>query len=177
MGRKDEEIKRIVQYANGLGIRVEWKPHKRGDPGASWNMDGGIIEVFTWPRKSKIRSILDLVHELAHHMAWVHSGRIKDVDLEQAWINENECAPITKEQRKLIYLSETHDAQYRNRIVKELGLNVPEWRQKLDRALDIWWYRQYYLIGKYPSLKEMDVKQKELRAKFTKERDDVNGLK
>lgn len=169
MGRKDDEIKRIIKYANGLGIRIEYKKHKHGDPGASWDLKGDLITIWEWPRKSKIRTILDLVHELAHHMAWVHSGRKLDKATTDAWDKEAEDhTSLTKEERYLIYLSEANDAQYRGRIVKELGLKIPEWLQKVDRALDVWYYKEYYINGEYPTVKEIDDKKKELKKEIKK---------
>ena len=78
MGIRDNELARIVKYAQGLGIKVVWKQHVPGqNTGATWSEDvnGTEIEMYMWPDKSKTKTILDFIHELAHHMAWVESGR------------------------------------------------------------------------------------------------------
>jgi hypothetical protein len=167
MGYKDREIKQLVQYANGLGIKVEWKTHKRGDPGATWNMNGNLIEVYSWPGKSKLRSILDLVHELAHHKAWINADRIQDEELNQILNKEGEDPKsLSKEERRAIYLMEKNDTQYRREIIKDLNLTIPEWRIQLDEALDIWIYYVYYLNGKDPTMKEKKTKEQELKKLF-----------
>lgn len=170
MSKKDEEIKKLERYAQGLGIKVSWLQHKKGLPGAEWHSDGSQINIYIWPRKSKTQIILDFVHELAHHMSWVYSGRKTDFKTDQALeLDENRKPgdpPIPKEQRKIIYLAEKNDAKYRKKIVKELGLSVSPALLKIDIKLDIWIYKKYYLTGDAPSYKDIKKKLRELKAKY-----------
>jgi len=179
---RDREIERLVKYAEGLGLRVEWKRHRRGDPGATWDMDGSVIEVFTWPSQSKTTIILNIVHELAHHMAWIYAQRKKDEAVDAAIIADNESSaeePPPKAQRKLIYLSEKNDTKYRPKIMHEVGIKLPKYKVAADKALDIWCYRHYYKKGNYPGVGALRAKQRELRAKYRRKfgtKDVVEGL-
>ena len=159
MGIRDREIERIVQYAKGLGIKVVWKKHKRGGPGAQWYTDGSCIEMFTYPGKSKTQIILDFVHELAHHMAWVYDGRKVALKTDQAFLRDTEHKrgdpPLPKGQRQLIFDAELKDSYYRPQIFKELGLSIPIWKMYADRSTDMWVYRRWCTTGVTPTKKNI----------------------
>ena len=180
MGIRDREIERIVKYANGLGVKVIWKKYKRGDDGASWHLDGSAIEMYVWPDKSKTQIILDFIHELGHHMAWVYSGRKNDLKTDRAYeldgARGKKDPPISKAQRKIIYEAEKYDSQYRDQIFKELGIKIPKYRLDADKEYDFWIYRRYYLTGKIPTEKEMRVKRRELIEKHRRRSEAKDGV-
>jgi hypothetical protein len=174
MGIRDEEISRLVKYAEGLGLKVTFKRHKRGDPGATWITDGSEIEVFTWPQQSKTEIILNLIHELAHHTAWVYAMREKDEKTDSALRADDESTrdnPAPRDQRRLVYLAEKKDARYRSKIIHEVGIRLPKFKISADKALDIWIYKYYYRTGNYPTLKTCRVKKSELREKYRRKFD------
>jgi len=170
---RDEEIKKLENYARGLGLRVEYRTAKRGDPGASLISVNGISErivMYLWPRKSKTQIVLDFVHELAHHMGFVYNGRVDNPALLDALIEEDDRKdgdkPITKAKRKLIYECEANDSKYREMIIREIGLHLPEAKFKIDLELDLWVYKHYYLTGNLPTTKEFTKKKSEVKEKY-----------
>jgi hypothetical protein len=168
MGIRDKEIERIVQYANGLGVKILWKKHQTGvSPGAEWAVDGSEITIYCWNKQSKTQIILDLIHELAHHMAWINRGR-KDEDKVTEAIQADDAATeenrtISRQKRKLIYDSEKSDSKFQIRIFKELGIRLPIWRLKANTAVDMWVYRRFWIDGKIPPEKQIATKAKEIK--------------
>jgi hypothetical protein len=157
MGIRDKEITRIENYARGLGTKIEWKRYISGGTDAEWFADGEKIAIYQWPRKSKTMTILTLVHELAHHLAWVNAGRKEDPKVTEALeADANHVKgqpPIAKEYRKIIYELERDDAMLRDKIFTDLNLKVPLYKFKADKKVDVWYYRQFYLTGKRPTNK------------------------
>lgn len=155
---RDREIERLIQYAQGLGIQVTVIAHKRGDPGAEWDTITQHITLYKWPRQTKRLMLLNLLHELAHHMAWIYTGRQNDPKTDLALATEaardSKTGPIPKPMRKLIYVSELNDSKYREQIYHEVGLKMPLIHLHADIELDIWTYNQYYLTGDIPTLRE-----------------------
>jgi hypothetical protein len=158
MGIRDQEIARIEKYAAGLGIKIEWKKYNRLDGAeAAWDTDGSRITMYVWARQSKTAKILALVHELAHHMGWVYADRKEDLNvnaaLEAEAAKKRNDPPIPKEQRYLIWQTEHNDAKYQDQIFHELNLKIPRWKFLATRRVDLWYYRQFYMTGKKPSVK------------------------
>lgn len=168
MGIRDEEIARIVKYAQGLGITVTWKVHKKGDnTGASWSTDGSDITMYTEPTKTKTQIILDFIHELAHHMAFIADGRTVKKKVDDAFgAMDDEENPATKDERRLVYMSEKEDSFYRYKVYDELGIKIPLWKLEVDRQLDVWYYKHYWRTGKDPIRKQVRKKRKELHKKL-----------
>jgi hypothetical protein len=158
MNVRDEELQRLEQYALGLGTKIKYKKHTRGDPGAQWILcqDGSNeIEVFIWPGQSKTKVILNIVHELGHLLAHVYRNRTEDPKTFEAFYQEDKRKKATdpalpKEQRKLIFLAEKADAKYREYVWHEVGIKIPQWKLMLDIDLDIFVYKCYYLTGELP---------------------------
>lgn len=168
-----DDLSRLVRYAQGLGLRVSFKEHTPGDStGAEWLTDGKDQEIvlYTWSGVSKVRLILNLLHELAHHVSFRHDRSkvsktlLKALDMEDE--RDPKGAPIPKRYRKLIYESEARDALYREAIAIETHLKLPMWKIKADKDLDIWLYKCYYETGDTPKTKEISCKQTELRTKY-----------
>ena len=164
MGIRDEELKRVEKYAQGLGIKISYKKYKRGGDQAAWTVDGSEIELFLRNSDSKTQIILDLIHELGHHMHWIYNNRKIPIKLDIALGRENP----TKKQRQEIYKDEINGAQYHLVIFKELGLKIPEWKVELERDLQLWIYKKFYVTGKWPTKKERLLVKKELTFKYKK---------
>lgn len=172
MNIRDDEIKRLIQYAKSLGLTVAWKEHKRGDPGATWLQTDNVpvgIEMFVYKGQSKISIILTLLHELAHHLEFVYNGRKDSPELIEALYQaDNKHTVVSKAQRKLIFETEKAACPYRELIANELGLKIPMYKLKADIDLDIWIYKHYYLTGKLPTNNEIAL-QKRLFYTYYKE--------
>jgi len=158
---RDEELKRLEQYARGLGTSVTYKPHTPGSAGAEWILTANSPEIimYTWSGQSKTRLILDLVHELAHHYAWIANNRQEHPDLISALVAEAERKPgdppIPKAQRKLIFIAERDDARFRESIWHEVNIKIPQWKLHLDVDLDNYVYKCYYKEGDTPTTKRI----------------------
>lgn len=160
MGIRDKEIQRIEKYAEGLGLKVKWETHKKGDPGATWERESQILTIYTWSRQSKVSIILLFLHELGHHMDWIYSGKITDKKVEDAYGDEakrtsKKNPKLSKDRRKLIYDSECNGIQYMLIIAKELNLKLKESRILLEMEIDKWFYYHYYLTGNIPTRKQI----------------------
>lgn len=168
-GVRDQELKRLIHYAKGLGIKVTLTPHKKHGPVATWIVDGSAIELFYRTRTSKTLLIFNFIHELAHHMAWVYNGRREDLKTNQALFAEaerKESDPvISKSQRKLIYICERDDAAYREQVYQEVGIKIPRYKFNADKELDIWIYYRYYVTGGFPTIVSIKKKKRELLEK------------
>lgn len=167
MSIRDQEISRLIKYAESLNISIEFKPYKRSLPVAIWELlqDGKRkITIYTWNRLSKTSLILNLLHELAHEKSYILQNRKLDKATEMATSLPEE--ELTKEQRKLIYLAEKEDAQYRLDIAHELDLKIPKWKIEMDMDLDIYVYKMFYIKARYPNREELLKKKKELKEKY-----------
>ena len=171
MGIRDDELKRLEQYARGFGNKVSYRRHKKGDPGAAWILSSdGTAELilYTYPDQSKTMLILNFVHELGHSYSFIRRSRKEDPAIFEAFHREglrlSETDPkLPKAERKLIYEAEKADAKYRYAIWHEVNIKIPKWKLDMDIALDIWGYKQYYLRGNHHNGLEMEQKTKELR--------------
>ncbi len=166
MSTRDKELSRLEKYAAGLGIKITWKKYVRGqENAATWSIDGTEITVFLWSRRSKTGIILDLIHEFAHHMAWIANDKKTPLAIERA-IDADSAGEATKEHNRIIYEMEKSDARYQERIFKELQLTIPIWKFKSRKKLDMWVYKRIWQTGKMPKEKEIELKRKELDARY-----------
>lgn len=176
---RDEEIKRLEQYAKGLGLKVEYRRSKPGHGvGAEVvSIDGisVILVLYMWPGISKKLIVLNFLHELGHHLSWIYKNRKDDPKLLKALVAEDERkpgdSPIPKRMRKLIYEMEKQDAEYRMFVAHEVGVKLSAEVIREDIELDVWFYHEYYVRGDYPSQLEVLAKRKEIkqRGKLAKE--------
>lgn len=162
MGIRDQELKRVEQYAAGLGIKVKYKKQGPKDPEADWSIDGTEITVYLRNRQSTTQIILDIIHELGHHQHWVYSNRTIPISLDNALSKENH----TKKDRLAIYNDELNGAAYHLMIYKELGLKIPQWKVEVERDLSLEMYKHFYLKGDFPTTRWKNKKKKELVLKY-----------
>lgn len=173
MSIRDEEIKRMEQYAKGLGLKVEFRQHRKGDASAELISFKGISEkiiMYLWDRKSKTQIVMDFIHELAHHLAWIHNDRKDHPRLIEALLAEDargpDDPPISKDLRKLIYQCEKKDAEFRFVVAHEVGVKISDKKLQLDKDLDIWLYKWYYLHGDFPNRPRTRKKRKQLKKSY-----------
>jgi hypothetical protein len=163
---RDNEIERLQKYAESLGLPVSWRKYKKGFAGAMWyKVDDKIsLIMYTWPRQSKIMIVLNLLHEIAHHLAFIYQGRQLTASALKVFSKEDD--ELTEHERELIYNIEKDDAKYRLTIAYELDIKIPEWRIKADIAVDEWFYYRFWKDGEYPTLNAVYEKYKELKEKY-----------
>jgi len=159
---RDEELNRLIKYAQGMGISVKFKPYiPRSQYEAEWKIDGSEITIFVTKRCSKINKILSLIHELAHHKAFVDNGRQFDPKVEEAIDSEE-----NKIHRKRILDYEREDTIYWEDIYKDTNCQFDIKILHKQKEYDIWNYEVFYETGKFPTRKQSVAKRKELNKKY-----------
>lgn len=161
----EAEFKRLVKYAQGLGIKVSLKEASDATTNAAWLVDGSEIIVYNMGRKGPLQSCLDLIHELSHHMAWVYNGRKGDLRTDMLLGKRDSGNSLTKPQRKVIYEMEKKESGYQHIIHKEIGSKIPIARLLMEVDYDVWIYWYWYVKGIYPNRIACRKKLKELRTK------------
>ena len=98
---RDQELNRLIRYAQGMGLSVHFKPYvPRSRDAGGWTIDGSEVIVYVSPGDSKLSKILTLIHEIAHHKGFIENNRELDPKVVEALNDEEE----KRESRKKIYL-------------------------------------------------------------------------
>lgn len=160
---RDEEIKRLIQYAKGLNTTVRIQSVKKIDGvSADWSIDGSNITIYKDDKTSKIDIVLSLIHELGHHLEHIHTNnRQLDDELNEA-IDPEESK---KAYRKKIYDWELKSSKWWEIIYKETNCKFNINRLFLQQEFDLWQYEVYRESGEFPSTSEFKRKYKELKQK------------
>lgn len=160
---RDDELNRLMRYAQGMGISVRFKPYvKRSGTYAEWTVDGSEIAIYVTPKDSKINKILSLIHELGHQKGFVANERKIDPKVDEALGFEDNG----KLDRKRILNMETEDASHWEDIYRDTNCQFNIKKLQKQREFDIWTYEVYYETGHDPTTKEKSIKKKELRKKY-----------
>jgi hypothetical protein len=173
---RDAELKRMIQYAKGLNIEVivNKKPPKKWDTAASWSeltKDKAVIELYGTSKASKIGVVMNMLHELAHHIGYVYRGRKDHPEVLEALIEFNDDSLNTsKKNREVVYEVEKEDSEYRIQIAKELNLKIPLYKLLADIDLDLFVYGFWIDEGKWPTYKSIKEEKKKLLEKHRKKR-------
>ncbi|HWY36832.1 MAG TPA: hypothetical protein VNX68_19455 [Nitrosopumilaceae archaeon] len=168
---RDEEIQRLTNYIKGIGLKVTFISQKRANFAAAWYLDNSAIEICKNKNKTKIETILSLIHELGHALHNIHEkdrqvdtkfdGAISHVDKA-----EEEDTDTQKRQRKTIFDNEVAGAQYWHQIYKETNMKFAIWRLDAAMEYDIWNYEVHYETGDYPSWAAKKKKRKEVMNRY-----------
>jgi hypothetical protein len=158
---RDEELSRLIKYAQGMGLTVRFKDYVRGGFAAEWALDGTEITLYTSSTDSKIDTILGLIHELGHHKAFVDNKRTVDPKLEEALDSEE-----SKRHRKRILDMEIEDSAYWEEIYRDTNCKFNIEKLHKQREFDIWCYEVSYEMGRNATVKEKRIKLRELRKKY-----------
>ena len=169
---RDKEIDRLIHYAKGLGTRVVFSKKNNGDA-AEWNLDGTEITIFTNSQDSKTDTILSLIHEIGHHVWFIHEkNRKPDLKFEEAISiqnlveTEDRNRPTPKKMRKKIYEVELASAQWWETIYKETDMKFPIWKLHAQKEFDIWIYEYFYNTGNFPTISQKTNKWRIIREKY-----------
>lgn len=175
---RDEEIKRLTHYAKGLGVKVIIYSKNDPDAAAEWTIDGSLIQVYAGPGTTKTDIVLSLIHELAHHVWYIHEkDRQPDLKFDEALTRENLTAEVKdkksltpKHLRKKIYDVELAGTKWWHIIAKDTDVKIPDWKVDMQMEYDMWTYEQYYENGIFPKRSESKKKLKELKGKWKPKR-------
>jgi len=172
MGIRDEELKRLEKYAQGLGIKVYHKPHVKGCGGAEWDMDDQSIVLYHNNKMSKTKLIIYFIHELGHHLDWVYNNRkdskaaIKAFEFLGEGHMYGDRSDIPKKYRKVILDEEKAGGEYHETIYKELNIKIPLWKIKMEQHLDMYEYRCLYREARFTKYKEFHKYKKSITKAF-----------
>lgn len=88
---RDLELQRLISYSKGLGLTVTFSS-KKTDDSALWYLDNSGIVIYQSHNKTKIETILSLIHELGHakHNLWEKNRKV-DPKFEAAHWPEHSC--------------------------------------------------------------------------------------
>lgn len=166
----DEDFNKLIHYTKGLGVKVSIKDYiPYSDDAGYWITDdvNSEIQIMRWKNQSKTKTTLILLHELAHHLGWVYADKKfpdKYHEASEKEAQRKKSDPfIDKSLRKAVYELELRDSKYQHTIAFEVGLRIPKWKIDLEIAVDMYVYRQYYLTGEFPSVKQTRKRRKILR--------------
>lgn len=169
MNVRDKELYRLIKYAQGLGVKVTLKvipPNSNNHDAATWSTDGSEIEVFYSEQTSKTIIILNLVHELGHHLWFIYKKkRTPDLKFDEAIEISNRETQAPKKIRKKILQVEREGIKYWDTIVIDTDIKIPRWKIEKTKEFDIWQYELYHETGKFPTYKERKNKKIELNLK------------
>lgn len=174
MGVRDEELKRLIHYAKAMSVRVTiyQKPNK--DASAQWSLDGTQIEVYAGKGQTKTETLLDLIHELGHHVWFIHEkDRLPDLKFDEAITRENMYEtdpnnPTPKHLRKKIWDVELAGTAWWDVIYKDTNMKFPLWKLEAAKEFDMWMYEEYYETGVFPKGMRKRKKGIEIRRKHRK---------
>jgi len=160
---RDEELKRLIRYAQGMGLSVHFKPYKKYSKiAAEWHPDGTQITIYTHKSDSKIEHILSLIHELGHHKGFIENQRVQDPKVEEA-LNAEEAGVRF---RKRIWDMEASDSLHWEQIYKDTNCKFNINKLHKQREFDVWQYEIYYYKNRFPTYDESMEKKKELKKKW-----------
>lgn len=164
---RDEEIKRLIHYAKGMGVKVIIYNKNNSDADAEWTTDGSMIKVYVNSKTSKTDIVLSLIHELGHHVWFVHEkDRQPDLKLDEALERHDDTNPAPKHLRKKIYDMEKASTEWWWSIYKDANIKIPEWKVNAAMEFDTWMYEVFYETGKFPIGKKKKEKNKEVIKKW-----------
>lgn len=167
---RDLEIQRLVNYIKGIGLKVTFSS-KKADYSAFWYLDCSEIVVCKDSNKTKIETILSLIHELGHALHNIHEkNRQIDTKFESALDHIDEAEELEidakKRQRKIILDNELAGTKYWHQIYKETNLKFPIWRLEVAKEYDVWQYEVFYGTGSYPVAEDRKEKRRQLKNKY-----------
>lgn len=164
---RDDETNRLLSYAKGLGVKVSFRQKKKTHSNsAEWYVDGSQIVVYTWKGQSKLSIVLNMVHELAHHLHWIKENRKPDTVLINALDKEDQRKRgerLDKRLRKLIYDDEVEASKYWEEIINLVDIKIPSRVILINKQIDLFVYSHYYETGEFPTSKVLNQKKREFR--------------
>lgn len=165
MSIRDEEIKRLIKYSQGLGLKVFFKNNSQEGDAAAWSLDGTELYIYNPDKTSKIQIIMSFIHELSHHLFFIHD---KNRVLSQSFYNsivKNDNQIANKKDRKAIYNFEKESSRYWITVYKDTNMRFSLDKLEKQRKYDVWMYEVFYKTGKFPTEREKRLKKRQLNNK------------
>lgn len=160
-----KEFDRLVKYTQGLDVKVTFSREKQNSASAAWTTDGKEIIIYDKTLKGPLQLLLDFLHELSHHRAYIENGRKENLKTNKILDKEASGKELTASQRKHMYEGEMNDYKWQLVIHNEVGSKIPLWRLQAEIDLDTWIYRHYWLKAEWPLMKDVKAKRREFMKK------------
>lgn len=163
MSPVESSFEKLKKYAVSLGLTVFIRPRtKIDDFSGSYMFEDKKIILTKKAKSTTTDLILTLLHELGHHLDFVHKNKKENDALVKALLKRDyDKKPLTPRERKLIYEDEVAAANYMLIIYKELDLKIPKHKVEAEVKLDKWIAEQYFLTGEEPTVKQSQQMRKE----------------
>ena len=167
MSIRDEEIARIRSYTEALGVKLIMRNKSSKVAAAEWRLDGSQITVWIIQPENKTETVLSLIHEMGHHLHWIHhKNREEDAKINEVYSRvefSNKVTKSTEADRRIVLNVEKAGATYWDVIVKDLNIKIPTWRIEVQKRFDVWQYEYYYENCCFPNRAERRAKMKALK--------------
>lgn len=150
-----DELKRVVKFAEGLGLKVKFlTPDLKDYHGLYSHPDRhekGLIEVCRNAKTSKTFQIITLLHEIGHHIDFTENRMVS----ECYSFLDPEAGKAPEWARKAIFNSECRAVKYGEKLYWTLMLKIPFWKVKQELACDIFVYRTFLKTSDFPNTKQV----------------------
>lgn len=169
---RDEEIKRLINYAKGLNCPVNLFEGSGEGCHGQFHTDGSRIDVYT-KNLSKVYVVLVLIHEIAHLTGFIRDfNRKPDVEYNEAFHSLNDSFNLgkaySKKDRKILYEAEMADMKYWDEIIMNCNIRIPAHRVEEEVQYNTWCYTYFYEKGDFPSRKQEKAERKRIRVSLKK---------
>jgi hypothetical protein len=169
MSKIDNELNRLIKYAESLDVKVLFPKYKRGYGAADWSWIDQTINVYVHSKNTKIGLLFSLLHELGHHLDWIYKKKRIPSNVYLAYNKlvdghmDGFRTDLDKNTRRIILQEELDGIHYMEFIFKELDLKVPYWKLKLQQKLDIYDYKMLYKKGRFSTTAEFEKYKKRVK--------------
>lgn len=145
---RDDEIKRLRNYAKGLGCKVIIKTVKKiKQDYAICDYGNHVITIFKCKKVTKTDLVLSLIHEISHYKAFISKNRkpSKTEDkIVERYLNSKVCPPYIN---YYIYCFELKEQRYWDQIIKDCNIKISKKRIELQKEIDLISYETMFLFG------------------------------
>lgn len=158
MSPQDRDIKKLKKFIKSCGLKLYTRKYNEFTGSAEY-VSGESITLFVKKNTSKTEIILSLLHELGHHLDWIENSKIdKDTILALNMLIDGPMVgvrkDIPKKFRKKILQTEKNGIKYMSKIYKELKLEIPFYKVRLQQFSDLFDYECLYEKARFPTNKE-----------------------
>lgn len=164
MSLQRNELKRVVKFAESLGVKVHFLDAASRDyHGAYFHPDKfepGRIEVCRTKRTTITFQIATLLHEIGHHIDFTETGKIP----ESYNLIDSENCPVWA--RQAVFNAEKRACAHAEKLYWTLRLRIPFWKVKMELSADVFLYRVFRNSGVYPPIYEVDSFRKKWKKRF-----------
>ena len=169
MNIRNREIKRLVNYAKGLGCTVKIKnvlTIKKNSSVAEMELDTNIIYLYITPKCSKISIVFSLIHEIAHYKGYIKRKRIVSIREDYVYGRYSKDKTLPLSLRKQIFKDEKKDLYYWNGIIKDCNIQINPNRIAMQKELDLLWYKLFVKYGYNFTIKCRNKHTKKIKQKY-----------